>query len=60
MGQAEGGKDQGIYHVWVKSLIHFFLVTKTRKESGEYKMVDEIRMVYNAAKSSLNKVVYAP
>ena len=23
-------------------------------------MVDEIRMVYNATKSSLNKVVYAP
>ena len=44
----------------VKSLTHFFLVAKTWKGEGSEKIVDEIRMVYDAAKLDLNDVVWDP
>ena len=44
----------------MKSLTHFFPVVKTWKGEGSEKKVDEIRMVYDATKSGLNEVVWAP
>ena len=39
-------------------MTHFFWVANTWKENGEVKVADEIRMVYDATKSILNKAVY--
>ena len=44
----------------VKSLTDFFPVAKTWKESGDFKVVDKIGIVYDATKSYLNKFVYTP
>ena len=44
----------------VKSLTHFFQVPKTWKDGPSAKVVDEIRMVYDATKSGLNDSVWAP
>ena len=41
----------------VKSLTPFFHFPKTWKEEGGVKVVDEIRMVYDATQSGLNAVV---
>ena len=42
----------------IKSLTHFLPVAKTWKESGEFKGVDEINIVYDGTKYGLNKAVH--
>ena len=44
----------------MKSLTNFFPVVVTWKKVNEVKVVDEIRMVYDASKSGLNNRVFAP
>ena len=44
----------------VKSLTHFFPVVKTWKKEYRKKIIDKVRMVYNATKSGLNIVVLVP
>ena len=44
----------------VKSLTHFFPVPNTWKVEGSKRVPDDIRMVYDATRSWLNKAVWAP
>ena len=44
----------------VKSFTHFFPVPKTWKVEGSKRVTDNIRMVYDATRSGLNKAVWAP
>ena len=44
----------------VKSFIQFFPVPKTWKVEGSKRVTDDIRMVYDATRSGLNKAVWAP
>ena len=41
----------------VKSFTHFFPVPKTWKVEGSKRVTDDIRMVYDATRSGLNKAV---
>ena len=44
----------------VKSFTNFFPVAKTRKLEEGVKIIDKIRMVYDATKSYLNDAVWDP
>ena len=44
----------------VKSLTHFFPVSKTWKGEVAEKRVDKIRMIYDATQSGLNDAVWVP
>ena len=44
----------------IKSFTHYLPVPKTWKTVGDTKVVDNIRMVYDATKSGLNDSVCAP
>ena len=44
----------------VKSLTNFYPVVKTWTKENSLKIVDEVRMAYDATKSGLNDSMYAP
>ena len=44
----------------VKSITNFFPAVKTWKKVNEVKVVNDIRIAYDASKSGLNNVVFAP
>ena len=44
----------------VKSVTHFSPVARTWKQEDNKRVIDEIRMVYDATKSGLNDAVWDP